>query len=72
MNQNTAYLVDVMASLRKMHISDMKTFSDLVSKIMDMNRLYQHGRCDFVFDTPILHQSKTVKDNGEQSQRQLC
>ena len=70
---NTAYLVDVMASLRKIHISDMKTFSSLVSKIIDMNRVYQQGRCDFVLTcTQILHQSKIMKDNGEQSLRQLC
>ena len=61
---NTAYFVDVMASLRKMHISDMKTFSDLVSKIIDMNILYQHGRCDFVFD--MYTDSPSVKDSERQ------
>ena len=44
-----------------MHISDMKTFSDLVSKIIDMNRVYQQGRCDFVFD--MYTDSASVKDN---------
>ena len=61
---HTAQLVDVMALLRKMHISDMKNFSDLVSKIIDMNRVNQQGRCDFVFD--LYTDSPSVKDTERQ------
>ena len=46
---NSAFLIGVMASVHKMHLSAMITFSDLVSKFAKNKRIYhQHGRCDFI------------------------
>ena len=46
----------------------MKCYENLlqscVSKIIDMNRVYQQGRCDFIFDMHI--DSASVKDNERQ------
>jgi len=59
---NTAYLVDVMANLRKIQIKPLKLFKDLCDNILEMNLQSARGasQIHFVFDS---YMSGSVKDS---------
>ena len=59
----SAFLVDVMAAIRRVPLSGLTHFSDMISKFASMTHVYHsYGRCDYILtSTMIIHQSKTVK-----------
>jgi hypothetical protein len=57
----SAFLIDVMAAIRRVPVSGLSNFSDLLSKFAELNDVYHHyGRCDYIFD--IYNDNPSVKD----------
>ena len=57
----SAFLMDVIAAVRRVPLSGLSNFSDLVSKFTEINDLYHHyGRCDYIFGSYNVNPS--VKD----------
>ena len=47
----SAFLIDVMAAVRRVPLSGLSNFSDLLAKFAEINDVYHHyGRCDYIFD----------------------
>ena len=66
----SAFIIDVMANVRKMNLKGHLYFSDLLSSLFDSTRMYQSfGRCDYVFD--IYNDNPSVKDS-ERIRRNRC
>ena len=58
----SAFLVDVMAAVRRVPLSGLTDFSDLISKFASMTHVYHsYGRCDYIFD--IYNDNPSVKDS---------
>ena len=57
----SAFLIDVMATICRVPLSGLTSFSDLLSKFAEMNDMYHHyGRCDCISD--IYNENPSVKD----------
>lgn len=57
----SAFIIDVMATIRRAPLSGLTRFSDLYSKSAEMNDMYHHyGRCDYISD--IYNDNPSVKD----------
>ena len=57
----SAFLVDVMAVVRRVPLTGLTHFSDLLSKFASMTLVYHsYGRCDYIFD--IYSDHPPVKD----------
>ena len=60
---DSAFLIDVMAAIRRVPLSVLTCFSDLLSKFAETNAVYHHhGRCDYIFH--IYNDNPSVKDKG--------
>ena len=58
----SAFLIDVMAAVRKVPLTGLSNFSDLLSKLTQMTDVYHsYGRCDYIFD--IYNDNPSVKDS---------
>lgn len=58
----SAFLIDVMAAVRRMPLTGFKNFCDLLSHFTQMTSIYhQYGRCDYIFD--IYSETPSVKDS---------
>ena len=48
---DSAFLIDVMAAIRRVPLAGLTQFSDLLLKFAETNAVYHHyGRCDYIFD----------------------
>ena len=57
----STFLIDVMAAVRRVPLSGLSNFSDLLSKFAEINEAYHHyGRCDYIFD--IYNDNPSVKE----------
>ena len=57
----SALLIDVMAAVRRVPLSWLSNFSDLLSKFTEINDFYHHyGRCGYIFG--IYNDNPSVKD----------
>ena len=58
---DSAFLIDVMAAIRRVPLAGLTQFSDLLLKFAETNAVYHHyGRCDYIFD--IYNDDPSVKD----------
>ena len=63
----SSFLMDVIAAVRRVPLSGLSNFSDLLSKFTEINDLYHHyGRCYYIFG--IYNVNPSVKDT-ERMQR---
>ena len=59
---NSAFVLDVMANVRKVNLSKLSTFQDLLATFISTSEGYRRfGRCDFVFD--MYPDKASVKDS---------
>ena len=57
----SAFLIDVMATVHKVPLSGISNFSDLVAMLTQMMSVYHsYGRCDYIFD--LYSDNPSVKD----------
>ena len=57
----SAFIIDVMAGIRKVNTAELHCFDNIISLFKDMNgKFHQLGRCDYIFD--IYNDSPNVKD----------
>ena len=57
----SAFLIDVMAAVRRVPLSGLSNFSDLLSKFAEINEAYHdYGRFDYIFD--IYNDNPSVED----------
>jgi len=58
----SAFLIDVMATVHRLHLVGLTDFSALLTKFTDMTDIYHtYGRCDYIFD--IYDDTPSVKDS---------
>ena len=58
---DSAFLIDVMAAIRRVPLAGLTQFSDLLLKFAETNAVNHHyGRCDYIFD--IYNDDPSVKD----------
>ena len=59
--RNSAFIIDVMANIRKVQTAKLSTFDDLLSKFLTTTSKYhEFGQCHYVFD--MYSTESTVKD----------
>ena len=59
----SAFLIDVMATARRIPLVGLSDFSGLLTKFTEMTDIYHtYGRCDYIFD--IYDDTPSVKDSG--------
>ena len=58
----SAFVIDVMAAVRRLPLSGLADFSDLLSQLTQITDVYhRYGRCDYIFD--IYSENPSVKDS---------
>ena len=58
----SAFLIDVMATVRRVSLVGLSDFSGLLTKFTEMTDIYHtYGRCDYIFD--IYDDTPSVKDS---------
>ena len=56
------FLIDVMATVRRVPVSGISHFNDLLAKLTQMTSAYHsYGRCDYIFD--LYSDNPSVKDS---------
>lgn len=60
--KDASFVVDIMATIRKVNVTKLSTFNDLLSNFMSFSAIYhQFGRTDYVFD--MYSDDPSVKDS---------